>query len=101
MRWFRAQQSDVPPADNVAPTLAPAHGREPPAAPVDGRSVLLTEEGCLVSYIQHPSTRVSDALAATRTLRLRTEDGERQLERDEVLLVVPPPVASPPGLRVP
>jgi hypothetical protein len=104
MRSFRDKRAEIEQPDASAPTRAPADpGRvgEESETSVDGRSAVLTEEGWLVGYIRHPLRRVSDALAATRTLRLQTADGERLLDRDEVLLVAPPPVSSRPELRVP
>ncbi len=68
----------------------------PPAEPV----ILLTAEGWLVGHLVDTPGRVSDALSGRETVGLLTDLGYREVDRDELLLVVPPPYASRPDLRV-
>ena len=82
---------------------APASGQRGTvsAHPVDavGPSVLLTYDGWSVGRLLHAETRVLDALA-NPTLRLGTDGGVRDIERDEVLMVVPPPLTTDSPMRV-
>lgn len=62
-------------------------------------SLLLTYDGWLVGHIVHSENRVLDALN-TDTLRVRTDEGMREIDRDEVLVVVPPPITTSSALRI-
>jgi hypothetical protein len=66
-----------------------------PSAP----SILLTDEGWVVGQIVHAETRVLDALTSS-VLTLKTKGEVKVIERDEVILVVPPPMVEPNPMRV-
>jgi hypothetical protein len=59
-----------------------------------GPSLVLTYDGWRVGRLVHPERRVLDALARD-TLVLETKaGGVERIERDEVILVVPPPLVG-------
>lgn len=63
-------------------------------------TILLTHEGWLVGRLVDSTGRVSDSLARGQSIGLMTDDGLRHVDRDEVLMVVPPPSTSPTALRI-
>lgn len=73
------------------------------AAPTDngaaGPSVVLTFDGWRVGRLVHPERRVLDALARPM-LALETKAGVERIDRDEVILVVPPPLIGDSPLRL-
>lgn len=74
-----------------------------PAAPMPSTTeptILLTPDGWLVGHLVDAPGRVSDALADREAVGLSTDTGYREVDRDEVLLVVPPRRAPQPELRV-
>lgn len=70
-----------------------------PSADVAGPSILLTYDGWTVGQLVHSEARVLDALASP-VLRLLKDGEVREIERDEVLMVVPPPITEVSPLRV-
>lgn len=78
------------------PAAAAAEAAFPPHEP----ALLLTHDGWLVGDLLDVDGRVSDALGQRETICLATLDGYRELERDEVLVVVPPATASRPEQHV-
>ena len=74
--------------------LGVGHGGEP-----SGPSILLTYDGWTVGQIVHAETRVLDALASP-VLMVKTAGEVKVIERDELILVVPPPMVEPNPLRV-
>ncbi len=88
---------------SVAPTTSAA-----PARPDASRSsateatptLVLTGDGWLIGEIVGIQGRVIDALAGLRSIGLMTSDGYLEVDRDEVLAVVPPASASRAELRI-
>lgn len=74
--------------------LGLGNGNEP-----TGPSILLTYDGWVVGQLVHAETRVLDALTSS-VLLVKTAGETRVIERDEVILVVPPPMAEPNPMRV-
>ncbi len=72
----------------------------PASAAADMRSVLLTLDGWLIGELCNPARRLTDGLAASTTLTLVAGDGPREIDRDEVLMVVPPPLDPSPELQI-
>ncbi len=70
-----------------------------PSADSDGPSILLTYDGWTVGQLVHSQPRVLDALSSP-VLRLMKDGEVREIERDEVLMVVPPPITEVSPLRV-
>ena len=70
-----------------------------PAADSAGPSILLTYDGWTVGHLIHSQPRVLDALASP-VLRLLKDGEVREIERDEVLMVVPPPITETSNLRM-
>ena len=68
----------------------------PPTQP----TILLTFEGWLVGHLVDTTGRVSDALARKQSIGLMTDDGFREVDRDEVLMVIPPGLAARAELRI-
>jgi hypothetical protein len=66
---------------------------------LNGPSILLTYEGWVVGQIVHAETRVLDALTSS-ALMVKTKGETKVIERDEVILVVPPPMVEPNPMRV-
>jgi len=66
----------------------------------DGVAAVLTYDGWLVGSIVHDGRRLSDALGEQRELGVLTADGLRRIDRDEVLMIAPPPLAPRPEMRV-
>jgi hypothetical protein len=72
-----------------------------PVAPAPTEpTILLTPDGWLVGRLVDSTGRVSDSLARAQSIGLMTDDGFRQVDRDDVLMVVPPPSTSPTELRI-
>jgi hypothetical protein len=66
----------------------------------DGQSIVLTYDGWRVGHLVHPERRVLDALSRP-LLRLETRGGGLEtIDRDEVILVVPPPLTDESPQRV-
>jgi len=81
--------------------LPTSPGREavliaPPPTPP---TILLTHEGWLVGHLVDTAGRVSDALARNPSIGLMTDDGFREVDRDEVLMVIPSGSTARPELR--
>ena len=74
--------------------LGVGRGSEP-----TGPSILLTYDGWIVGQIVHAETRVLDALTSS-VLLVKTAGETKVIERDEVILVVPPPMEEPNRMRV-
>ena len=74
------------------------------AVPTDLRTteptILLTDEGWLVGQLVGTTGRVSDALARSQSIRLMTDGGLRDVDRDDVIMVIPPSRAAPTALRI-
>ena len=64
-----------------------------------GPSILLTYDGWTVGQLVHSEARVLDALASP-VLRILRDGEVREIERDEILMVVPPPLTEVSPLRV-
>lgn len=64
-----------------------------------GPSILLTYDGWIVGQMIHAETRVLDALMSS-VLLVKTDSETKVIERDEVILVVPPPMAEPNPMRI-
>jgi hypothetical protein len=64
-----------------------------------GPSILLTYEGWVVGQIVHAEARVLDALTSS-VLLVKTAEETKVIERDEVILVVPPPMGDANPMRV-
>jgi hypothetical protein len=64
-----------------------------------GPSILLTYEGWIMGQLVHAQMRVLDALTSS-VLLVKTASETKVIERDEVILVVPPPMVEPNPMRV-
>jgi hypothetical protein len=67
--------------------------------PTVGTSVILTYDGWRVGRLAHSERRVLDALSSPQ-LYLVTEQGTQELDRDEVVMVVPPPLTDESPLKL-
>jgi hypothetical protein len=85
---------DDPGADRGA---QPARGGS--LAGGEGRSIILTWDGWRVGELLHDGPRVLDALSSP-LLYLRTADTTREIDRDEVVMVVPPPLTQVSRLKI-
>jgi hypothetical protein len=74
--------------------LGLGRGSEP-----SGPSILLTYEGWVVGQLVHAETRVLDALMSS-VLLVKTADETKVIERDEVILVVPPATTEANPMRI-
>src|SRR2546426_10021730 len=83
-----------PSAVNVPPPLHALVARK--SAP----AILLTLGGWVVGDLVETHRRVSDSLAARQTLVMATSEGYREIDRDEIVMVVPPPACPRPELFV-
>lgn len=63
-------------------------------------TILLTYDGWVVGNLVGITGRVSDSLARDTSIALATEDGLRDIDRDDVLMVIPPGPASSGELRI-
>jgi hypothetical protein len=63
-------------------------------------TILLTHDGWLVGRLVDSTGRPSDSLAKSQSIGLMTDDGLQEVDRDEVLMVVPPHAISPTELRI-
>lgn len=77
--------------DQYAGVTAP----EPPPP-----TILLTHEGWLVGRLVDTNGRVSDALARSESIAMMTDGGYREVDRDEVLVIVPPAATPRAELRI-
>lgn len=77
---------------------ADGHGQPHPDETAE-RSLLLTHDGWIIGRLVHAETRVLDALS-NGVLKLVADDGVREIDRDEILMVVPPPRTAPSRLRI-
>jgi len=87
--FARRSPSTVPPQEAVPTDPGPP---EP--------TILLTYEGWIVGNLVDTTGRVSDALTKDPSIALATDDGLRDIDRDEVLMVIPPGSASSGELRI-
>jgi hypothetical protein len=74
-------------------------GREASMATSDGRSIVLTYDGWRVGELQHFGERVLDALSSP-VLYLRSDGRTWEIDRDEVIMVVPPPLTQVSRLKI-
>jgi hypothetical protein len=65
----------------------------------DGRSVVLTYDGWRVGELLHDGDRVLDALSSPM-LYLRSNGRTWEIDRDEVIMVVPPPLTQVSRLKI-
>lgn len=79
-------------------TAPPTHQAEPESPP--DPAIVLTFDGWLIGRLGGQSSRVSDTLAASTVVELETDTGPLRIDRDEILMVVPPPFVSNPSARV-
>ena len=63
-----------------------------------GPSIVLTYDGWVVGQMIHAETRVLDALMSS-VLLVKTDTETKVIERDEVILVVPPAMLEPGRMR--
>lgn len=84
--------------DGSARARAGAATFDPPAAPATGeaRSVVLTFGGWRLGRLGRPEEGVLEALSGP-SIALVTDRGVERIDRDEIVMVVPPPVGE--GLR--
>jgi hypothetical protein len=82
------------------PSAAPRHEVMSTAPTPPPPTILLTHDGWLVGYLVDTIGRVSDALARSQSIGLMTDDGVREVDRDEVLMVIPPGSTARPELRI-
>ncbi len=80
------------------PLPSPVVAEPPPVA--SDPSLVLTHDGWVVGHIVDCSGRVSDALARRDAIGLMTDDGYRELDRDDVLALVPPAAPVRNELRI-
>ena len=84
----------------LEPEAPPPLSESPRASRADeDPSVVLTYDGWRVGHLVHPERRVLDALARP-VLTLETRGGVERIDRDEVVLVVPPPLVGDSPLRL-
>jgi hypothetical protein len=62
--------------------------------------MLLTHDGWLVGHLVDTNGRVSDTLARCESIAMMTEGGYREVDRDEVLVIIPPASAPRAELRI-
>jgi hypothetical protein len=79
---------------------SPGQAAVPVAPPPTQPTILLTDEGWLVGHLVDTAGRVSDALARSPSIGLMTDGGFREVDRDEVLMVIPPGSAAPAELQI-
>jgi hypothetical protein len=82
------------------PPTAPEREAILMAPPPTQPTILLTHEGWLVGHLVDTTGRVSDALARSQSIGLMTDGGFREVDRDEVLMVIPPGSAARAELRI-
>lgn len=92
-------------AAGSAPVAAPSLRSDsttarPATSPQPDPSILLTFDGWLIGRLGEGSRRVSDALATSSVVELQTDGGPLRIDRDEILMVVPPPFDGDPSARV-
>jgi hypothetical protein len=79
-----------------------AQGRGPRMSTLgstEGRSIVLTYDGWRVGELLHDGPRVLDALSSP-VLYLRSEGRTREIDRDDVVMVVPPPLTEVSRMRI-
>ncbi len=96
----RGASTPPPPFMESAPPSAGSSNGHSPNNSADARSVLLTQDGWLIGELRNPARRTSDGLAASLTMVLMSAEGAREIDRDEVLMVVPPPIDPRPELQI-
>jgi hypothetical protein len=74
-------------------------GRETSMGTADGRSIVLTYDGWRVGELLHDGDRVLDALSSP-VLYLRSDGRIWEIDRDEVIMVVPPPLTQVSTLKI-
>jgi hypothetical protein len=82
------------------PATAPAREAVLMAPSPTQPTILLTHEGWLVGHLVDTAGRVSDALARNQSIGLMTDGGFREVDRDEVIMVIPPGSAARAELRI-
>jgi len=82
------------------PHAAPQHEAMLTAPTPPQPTILLTQDGWLVGHLVDTIGRVSDALARSQSIGLMTDGGFREVDRDEVLMVIPPGSAAQAELRI-
>jgi len=60
----------------------------------------MTYEGWVVGNLVDTTGRVSDTLARSPSIALMTDGGFREVDRDEVLMVIPPDSSARPELHI-
>ncbi len=80
----------------MSPAASTCPGEVTAAVP----AVLLTFDGWLVGQLGDRARRTSDTLGASPVVVLETDGGPLHIDRDEILLVVPPPFESDPAARL-
>lgn len=78
-------------------SVQPPRGTSAPEA--GGTSAVLTYDGWRVGELLHDGPRVLDALSSP-VLYLRSEGRTREIDRDDVVMVVPPPLTEVSRLRI-
>jgi hypothetical protein len=63
-------------------------------------TILLTHDGWLVGQLVDTTGRVSDSLARSESIAMVTDGGYREVDRDEVLVIVPPASTARTELRI-
>src|SRR5512142_140804 len=63
-------------------------------------SILLTHEGWLIGHLVDVEGRVIDALVGRDPIGLMTDEGYREVDRDDVLALVPPIASARTELRI-
>jgi hypothetical protein len=95
----RDDRTDVP-GSPVAVLDAPEAARhEASLGTGDGRSIILTYDGWRLGVLLHDGDRVLDALSSP-VLYLRTDGRTWEIDRDEVIMVVPPPLTHVGRLKI-
>ena len=73
-----------------------AEARIAPSSP----SIVLTHDGWLIGHLVDVEGRVIDALVGRDPIGLMTDDGYREVDRDDVLALVPPTALARTELRI-
>ncbi len=79
---------------------APTQDVRPTAPEPSLPTILLTHEGWLVGQLVDTNGRVSDTLARSESIAMVTDGGYREVDRAEVLVIVPPNSTPRAELRI-